>query len=440
MKKLKSIAYKVRYIALFFFALVLNSLSACGFKTPVLYPVSYSMHLLDLGMGFCARFLPGQLYKWIMGENYAYETVKRYDMVLLLIAFLLISLLLNEFVMSAPEKSRKWYVLAALFYSLGPLTFALYSYGFGIIDTLWMIFLPLFLFALGNKYAKYAAPLIIIPMVMVHFSVLICYLVLIYFILLYKATEQKEKKGKAVWGALFAVCFIIGVGMTAYFVLFESSNVKYSAEETMRIVSERSAIGKFTDLLYVNFDVFKIITFDKMTLFEDVVFPYNNLRDDILIPAGSTPLPPFIVKIINAAWPNIHFHMTYYTGKGRLPDELVNLVAETVFLSPVIAFIMKYFVHRRKIAKEQSKKFQGFLFLLAIIYMPIVLVFWFVCSVDYFRYINHTMIVEGGFALYVMMCNKEDTSEWLEAQFKHYDKRLFIMYAALYFLMGSVVQ
>ena len=440
MKKIKDLAFKIRYVALFFFALVLNSLATGNFHLPTLYPVSYSMHLLDFGFGFCARFLPGQIYKWITGGNYAYEAVRSYERILLLIAFLLISILLNMFVMSAPEKSRKWYVLAALFYSLGPLTFSVFTYGLGIIDTLWMIFVPLFLFMLKNKYLKYAAPLMIIPMVLVHFSVLICYLVLIYFILLYKAAEQPDKKGKTIWSLIFVVCFAIGVGLTAYLVLFESSNVKYSAEETMRIVSERSQIGEHTDLLYVNFDIFKIITFDKMTLFEDVVFPYKNLKDDILIPAGSTSLPPFLVKVINAAWPNIHFHMVYYMGKGRLPDELVNVIGEFIFLSPVIMFIVRFYIHRIRLAKEQNKKFLQLLFLLAIIYIPVVIVFWFMCSVDYFRYINHTLIVSGGFVLYVMMCNPEDSAKWLEEKFKSYDRRFFILYSTFYFLTVSVVQ
>lgn len=440
MKKILNLAYKIRYIALFFVLFIAQSLSVCDFGLPKLAAVSYTVHLLDYGFGFCARFLPGQLYKWITGGDYSYLSIQAYERVLLLIAFLLISILVNKFIMSAPEKSRKWYVIFALFYCVGPMTFSLYSYGLGIIDSLWIIFTPLFLFMLGNKYLKFAAPLLVIPMVLVHFTVMTCYVVLLLFILIYHATELTDKKQKGVWTALFFATLIIGVAFSAYFILFESSNAKYTAEETTRIVNERSQIGDQTDLVYINFDIFRVVSDDNsMVWYEGTTYPYKLLTDDILIPEGSTNLPAFLVNAINAAWPNFNFHLTYYFSEEGITKELAYLMSEFFFLIPTIAFVMMYWVHRMRIAKEENNKLQRFIFLLAIIYMPIALVFWFFFSVDYYRYFNHILIVEGGFMMYVMMCNTEDASKWLKNEFTSYDKSVFVMYSALYFLRGMVI-
>lgn len=440
MKKILNLAYKIRYTALFFVTFTVHMFSVCDYSLPKLAPVSYTVHLLDYGFGFCARFLTGQIYKWITGGDYRYLSVRLYERILLIIAFLLISILLNKFVMAAPAKSRKWYVLVAMFYCMGPMTFSLYSYGMGIIDVLWIIFTPLFLFALGNKYAKYAAPLIIIPMVLVHFTVMTCYVILLLFILIYHASQQTDKKQRIIWGGLFCATLLIGSLFSLYLILFESSNITHSAEEATRIVYERSQIGEQTDLVYINFDIYRIVSDDNsMVWYEGTTYPYKVLTDDILIPAGSTSLPAFLVNAINAAWPNFNFHMTYYLSEAGITRELSALMSEFIFLIPPIAFVMMYWVHRMKIAKEENKKFQRFIFLMAILYMPVALIFWFFFSIDYFRYFNHILIVEGGFMLYVLMCNPEDSSEWLKREFQSYDKRIFVMYAALYFLRGMVI-
>ncbi len=440
MKIMLRIFDKIKYTALFFAAFVFSMFVATtGFSKPILYPVSYTIALLDYSFGFCARILPGQIYRWISGGNYDFFAMQRYYILLTLFAYLLVSIVLSKFVKSASEGNRKYCILLGLFYASGPVTFSVFSYGLGIIDVYWIVFVPLFLLMLKNKAAKYFAPLMVIPIILIHFSAIICYMILIFFILLYLAAVQEEKKKTAVYSILFALSFVFSVSLTVYFVLFESSNAKYSAEETLRRVMERSQIGSHTDLLYFNFDIFKIITFGDMSLFADVEFPYDNLKDDILIPAGSSSLPPFIVKAINAVWPNIHFHITYYTGRGKVPPELIGLAALMIFSAPVLAFIVKYWRHRIKIAKEENKKFLGFLLTLMIIYIPVVLAFWFMCSIDFFRYYNHTLIVEGAAALFVMYKNPEDTAVWVKEQLGKYDKRTFIIYAALYFAIGNLV-
>ncbi|MBQ3904419.1 MAG: hypothetical protein II744_05525 [Eubacterium sp.] len=438
MTKLKALFDKTKYALLLFAVLVFNSVVVVGGgHIQHIYAVTYSMYLLDYSFGFCARFFPGQLYRWITGGNYSMEAVQSYCVIVLLVAFVLLAVLLNLFILSAPEKERKLYVILALFFVSGPVTFSLYSYAMGIIDTLWIIFTPVVIFLLGNRYTKYFAPLFIVPMVLVHFSAITCYVVLVLFILLYRASEEKSKTGKAVYSAMFAFSLLIAVGITVYFIMFESSNIKYTAEEMIARAKERSEIGEYTDLLYVNFDIFKIVTFQDNSIFDGSVFPYKSLKDDILIPEGSS-LPQFVVNAVNAVWPNIDFHLKYYGSKGRIPDELTSVIKQTVFISPVLAFVFGYWRHRIRLAKENKNRFQQLLFSLAITYFPVALVFWFMCSIDHFRYYNHIMIVEGAFMLYVMYCNREDTALWLEERFGKMNKGVLFLYAVIYFITGRI--
>ena len=126
-------------------------------------------------------------------------------------------------------------------------------------------------------------------------------------------------------------------------------------------------------------------------------------------------------------------------SKGRLPDELVGLVMLLLFSTPLLSAIFGYWRHRIRIAKEENNKFQALLCRLMIIYIPVVLIFWFVFSVDYFRYINHTFIIEGACMLFVMYLNREDTEKWLKERFKKYSKEVFVIYSVIYFSTGCLV-
>lgn len=439
MSKLCAVWDKTKYALMIFAALIFNMFMAIDkIGLPHTYAGSYSMYLLDYSFGFCARFFPGQVYRWIMGPNYNPETVLAFMRAELLIVFVLLSVMLNWFILSAGRESRKYYICLALYYVSGPVTFSLYSYGLGLLDTMWVIFTPVFIMLLMNKYARYIAPVLTVPIILVHFSAITCYMILVFFILLYLASSKKEKKERIIYSALFVVSFITGVALTVYFILFESSNIKYSSDELMRLVTERSWIGDDTDLLYVNFDIFKIVKFkNSFSLFDGIDFPYESLNDVVLISEDSS-LPPFIVKTLNAIWPNMHFHLQYYFGKGRIPDELTSIIKQTVFISPVLVFIFMYWRHRIQLAKEEKNRFQRFLFFLAIIYFPVALVFWFFFSIDHFRYFNHIMITEGGFLLFVMYSNKEDTAQWLKTTFGRFDKRVFFLYTIIYVIIGRV--
>ena len=439
MKMVLRLADKIKYVVIFFASFVFDMIFLVNSGSiPSLYPASYTVALFDYSFGFCARFLPGQIYRWVSGGNYAFSAVQTFYRILTLIAFLLISTILSEFVKSASKENRKWYILISLFYALGPVTFSVFSYGLGSIDVYWVILFPIILLMLKNKVAKFFIPLLVIPMVLVHFTVMICYMILVFFVLLYILSIQKDKKGRIVYSSLFAVCFIISVSLSVYFVLFESSNVKYTAEEAAKIIMERSQIGDHTDLLYFNFDIFKVVTIDNFSFFEGLKFPFYSLKEDILIPPDSS-VPSFIARAVNAVWPNFHFHMTYYMSKGRLPDELVGLVMLLLFSTPLLSAIFGYWRHRIRIAKEENNKFQALLCRLMIIYIPVVLIFWFVFSVDYFRYINHTFIIEGACMLFVMYLNREDTEKWLKERFKKYSKEVFVIYSVIYFSTGCLV-
>ncbi len=433
-KKLFGFFYELRYTALFFVFFVFNSVVAVGhFSLPKLaHPPNYTIHLFDFSFGFCTRFLTGQLYRWFTGGDYNPYKIEAYNRVLLVIAFLMISALLSRAVKSVPEKDRRLYVLVGLFYVSGPLTFSLFSIGLGIVDTLWLIFIPLFLFLLGNKYLKFAAPLLVLPIILTHFSALICYMVLVFFVLIYLASSQKEKREKTVYWGIFAVTFVAAAVLAVYFATHEYSNAVYTVDEMHRQIMQRSQIGEFTDTHYIDFDVYKIATIAKDS------YPYEKLTDDVLIPEGSR-VPAVIARFINAAWPNMNCHLHYYFDQKGIPVELTGDILQTVFFLPVWVFIIRYWLHRIKIAREEGNLVQRLLFALAIAYIPVILIFWFLFSMDYFRYYNHTVIIEGAFLIYVMFKNPTDTAEWLKARFGAYNRALLYIYAAIYLLTGSVV-
>ena len=204
-------------------------------------PVTYSLYALDYSMGFCSRILPGAVYGALIGK-YEYGPVSAFVTVFFLLLLAAIAFFMERFfAAAAPGQQKTCLALMFLFLS-GPFTFGIFTREFGMLDLYWILFFAAGLLLLTKKRLKWLLPLCFIGMFFAHFAALFCYAAVLLALLLFFAAKATDRSEKKQYYLLFAVCFLITVGLSGYFIQFESENAVYPVEEFNEILRSRGVV------------------------------------------------------------------------------------------------------------------------------------------------------------------------------------------------------
>lgn len=204
-------------------------------------PVTYSLYALDYSMGFCSRILPGAVYKALIGV-YEYAPVSAFVTVFYLFLAGLASSFMERFFEAAAPKEKKTCLVLIFLFLAGPFTFGIFIREFGMLDLYWAVFFALGCLLLPKKRLKWLLPLCFIGLIFVHFAALLCYAAVLLLLLFFFAAKTEDKTEKRQYYLLFALCFVITVGLSGYFIQFESENAVYPVEEFNAILRDRGVV------------------------------------------------------------------------------------------------------------------------------------------------------------------------------------------------------
>lgn len=238
MQRIKNAVYEHRFGLFFFVFLMAYSFIVSADCDWQVSDLTYSFHAIDFSVGFCTRVLPGAICNWLFG-TVSEAKVSAYLTVLFLCCFSMIAFMLEKLLIKTKQEHRYAVVILIMFFLTGPGGFTPHVAMFGMFDFYWLLLSALVLMLLDNKYLR----VIIIPcmflMVFIYYGSMLCYVPFLVVVVLFKISSMEDKKEKILLFIVLLVAVAIAVAISVYMMMFEYDNVRMSADELCRMLTER---------------------------------------------------------------------------------------------------------------------------------------------------------------------------------------------------------
>lgn len=359
-----------------------------------------AIHAVDFGMGFCSKLLPGAVYNLFFDSVGTLKT-SLYLSALLIGFFIILSFLLEKFILKVEPQHRKTAFIILAFFLTGPATFAIHVYYPGMLDMYW-VFCALLLFLLLSK--KQLTPLMFLPFVLcvtIYFASLICFIPFFVIIILYKISCTQEKKEKVQLWSMLIVSSIAAVGLGIYFAVCEERNLIYSMEEFHELYSSRGTDNFF----YFDRSLYKYL--DNSNLMEFVpnvpkwLYPY-----------------PIICEII--------IRVSHTFAKVSIPDKLII----AAIIMPIIAFIFSFL--KNQIKANKTNKLKAFSFVCMILLPFATMVCALLFSEDVVRWIGNSFLLLFTSFIYILYKEGQDARQLVEERISKIPLTTIILYLTFY--------
>ncbi|MBQ9880830.1 MAG: hypothetical protein IJM45_10405 [Clostridia bacterium] len=369
--------------------------------------VVYAFHAVDYGMGFCSRFLPGAIYGALIGK-YNETAMTVYELVLLVLFFLLVSLMLEGVLKRVKDKDRPYVAVLMFFLLTGPYALPIFARRLGMLDFYWALFCIPVVFCLSNRKLYFFAVPFFALLILTHYAAILNYVPLLLLMTLYKLACADEKKEKAALGAVFALSLAVSVGLTLYFVLHERENLVYPMDEFARLLISRGVDSR--EGLYYDYVLYRDVYDPELKQYfaEKYSFDVFGMTD------GSA---PSVVR------------QQIISSLGRI--DLSDKIPQLLLSAPVAALLFSFVV-------TEIKKRDGHLKKLVLCCVPILFVVAFAggcCfSTDANRWAAHALIGLFAFVLFVIHEEKGDPASYFREVFSRVPVRLLVLYMIIYCL------
>ena len=365
-----------------------HKVAVCSFVFVVLYnyvivgrfipwqvnEISYTYHLVDFSLGFCSKFLPGAIYRFFFGERSTLLTATIYETVLLLVFFAVLSVFLERFINELPEDKRSYGYLILLFYLSGPFTFSIFTGELGMLDVYWLFFSTLFFIVLNSKAAYVCIPVLYVLCVMVHFSSVVCYLILMSIILLYRFSEEPGKNKKFL--IILVISVLLALGTVLYFVAFEQKNLVYDYDTFNQILKQRGS---------QNSTYYDTVLYGRGTI-DAPYFPED-------AQAIESSLIRSLYRVFYVVWWHLQIRLEYAEYWWYLPVDLM-------FIFPLLAGIYKCFMGA---FRASEKKLIKLCYFLCMVQFPFTLAVGILSSIDDVRWMTHAFLIMLTDLIYLML-------------------------------------
>ncbi len=375
-----------------------------GFKLWVPGPGVLAIHAVDFGLGFCSRLLPGAIYNLFFDKVDSVRTTA-YVAVLMVIFFIVLSLILEKFLLSIKSEDRKTALILLIFFLTGPSTFAIHMYYPGTFDMYWTFAAVLLFILLSKKQSTLFVFLPFVLCIMVYYASLISFIPFFVIIILYKIScceSQKEKR--TLWGVLtFSLVVTIALGI--YLAFFEVYNLKYTVDEFHKIYS-----AKGTD----NFNYYDRSLFKNVGFEDDLHIYYEMLE-------GTNS------KLVRL-WTEVLYRIRITFSDLTLRDK------STIFavILPAAAFIFSFLLNQIKENRQSGKKLKAFANFCMIVLPFFTVIISLMFSEDLVRWTAHAFVnLFSGF-LYILYKEKEDVWCWVKNKLSKIPFSLIILYFIFY--------
>lgn len=351
--------------------------------------VEYTYHLVDFGMGFCTKLLPGAVCAFFLGDAPSEKAVTIYYIVELLLFYVLLSFLVDRFIHSAPKGYTKLYIVLSLFFITGPCTFSIFAYCLGMLDFSWVLLSAVFIFVLSGKKTKWALPVLFFAALLVHLSAMIAYEELFALLVLYKWSTAENKKDGRAWGGIFWLSLAITGAAFIWFMLFEKKSLTYSVGEFDALMRAKGGNPYYYDYaLYGKYN------------FGDDADVYLNAE------YVSLPFFPAIGVFINRVIGQVLFNFKATTFSVSTPPYM-SFVLPLLAL-PIFYVIYRYIIYKFKESREDFKK--RFLYFCMGAMYPFTMFCSVFTTVDLVRWNAHAFICLFTLFLYMLYSEKQDAA------------------------------
>lgn len=367
--------------------------------------VTYTYHVVDFGMGFCTKILPGAIYSAIF-HKYSVALVSLWETILFLMFLVIISVLLERLYLSFNNND---YIKLFIFFALtGPCTLSIFIIEFGMLDVYWFYFAIIAICLIfSKKLVPFTIPLAFL-IVLVHYSSLLCYIPLIVLLMLYKSATSNDKSEKKILVVTASIFAITALSSSAYFMLFDTSNLKLSMDEFNNALNSRGS----DYYLYYDFAFYRTDSSNDGLDIAQVINNDNTALGNLL---------GILIQQIKVTISLIKPHAD---------------IAGIILLIPIIVIIMSFFVS--KIKNKNTNLSNKIVLLLMILMFPISFSGGCMFSTDLLRWYSHAFICLLISFLFVLYCNgKSSTDEhsFLINILSKIPKPAIIAYCFVYSLM-----
>ncbi len=355
-------------IFFFFYTVVYNILISCRLSNYKIDDITFAYHLVDYSFGFRFGLLPGAIYGTLFHHNYSTVLITIYCTVLLILFFAGVAYLLEKFVISIDSKYRNTAFLLVAFYLSGPFSFSIFARELGMLDFYWIASVLLFCVFIQKKYFRMLIPLLCAACLLVHFSSVISYLLMMLTLILYRISIEDEKKEQKRYIMVFIIsAFLVLCLFIALFYVQSCNVASISMEEFHnRLESRGSSYSDYYDYAY-----------------------YNLYRGQEVIDSSIYSIDSPIIMIIKTIFGKISF--TFYEYSLSLKEFILRFIVSIVLFSPAVLFIYKRFIVLLKDTKNNLLK--KFCILVMMMQFPITAIIGSLFSADIFRWMTHAFLI-----------------------------------------------
>ena len=381
-KKERNVLYKNRFALIFFVWAVLYNVALVNRFVPweVDDLAIYSFFAVDFSYGFATKLLPGAVFNAIFGSHASRETATAFMTCVILAVFAGAAFLLQKLVLRAPEKRRAAVFFLALAFLSGGYTFAIFTRTIGLLDTWWLVFAILFFLFLDNRILRWLIPLLFAVSIFIHNTAILCIIVLMSVVLLYRASICAEKREKRIYLAIFGVSISAAAALFVFFTMFETKLMVPMEEFHRKLLEHGSDCFYYYDYAFYGI--------------------YTGFR---YIPDSVDAEPSAIMRLLLSAWYRAKLHYTHVIPY-RLTEHLGALAGGLLLTAPPYFMFARFHLAR---LREKGNGLARFCAFLMIAQYPFTLLCPLPFSEDYTRWFTHAFMISFTLLLTVLYYEKD---------------------------------
>jgi|GEM_PF-2366562 len=190
-------------------------------------PIRYTVLLYDYSMGFCSRFLVGDIL-WRFRDVYTEEFLDAVGRGAVLFAYACMAVLLGYVLRKANAENRKILWVLTLFALLFPLgVYQAHVPAIGMFDGYMMLIGMAAVACIPSRRLRWLVPPLCFLGLTVHYIFLLMYIPTIFSVLLYELAKKPKKDTLGLFAASFGVSFFGSI----YYAIFANRTLTVGREE-----------------------------------------------------------------------------------------------------------------------------------------------------------------------------------------------------------------
>lgn len=418
MDKIRKVFSAHKYMFGFFFLILLAQFIGNGDTICFGDEASYSFHVVDFRVGIVSRILPGQLYL-LLFKNPSRKSYVIYEYVLLVLVLFCVSYFLEKIYSSAPDAQKITYAYILGLFCVSGCVFHIFFTNVGMLDVYWIYSLVLFFLLLQNKKTWFLIPLCYVFMVFVNYGALLCYIPLMSIVLLFKASYSENKEEKKYIVYVFFVSVFLTIATFSILSYNEEHNIRCSAEQFHRILSERGS-NYYT---YYDYSLFRGV---------DVYYAGNKYMLENFNLIKSEAVPDFIRLSINKIATQVYLiFMRYFDSNIFKEKYLVQSAAALLSGIPVFVVFFRCLIKLFRSCDSKLKKFAAFC---AIALFPFSYICYIFFTGDIYRFFCHSFICIFLCFLYLLYKDKKVFGNIVYTVFEKKKSNSLLLYMVIAFI------